>query len=90
MILPHPELATEATLQPVRRFGVDAAILFADILLVPFALGQRLSFEAGEGPILEPLAQEKQLGLLNWRIDLLEPVFETIEATKKGWMTKQP
>ena len=48
-----PELATEVTLQPIRRFGFDAAILFADILLVPQALGLELSFVEGEGPRLE-------------------------------------
>src|ERR1700758_4882016 len=47
-----PELAIEATLQPIRRFGFDAAILFSDILVVPDALGQSVSFETGEGPRL--------------------------------------
>src|ERR1700750_3035360 len=50
-----PEWATEITLQPIRRFDLDAAILFADILLVPHALGQKLEFREGEGPVLEPL-----------------------------------
>ena len=50
-----PELAAEATLQPIRRFSMDAAILFSDILLVPQALGQKLWFEAGEGPALSPI-----------------------------------
>src|ERR687884_156806 len=50
-----PELAAEATLQPVRRFGMDAAIVFADILLVPMALGQKLGF-GKDGPELEPIA----------------------------------
>src|SRR5260370_32237100 len=52
----RPELAAEATLQPVRRFGFDAAILFSDILVIPHALGQRVAFDTGEGPRLEPLA----------------------------------
>src|SRR5437763_2193557 len=51
----NPELAAEATLQPVRRFGMDAAIVFADILLVPMALGQKLGFSE-DGPRLEPIA----------------------------------
>lgn len=51
-----PGLAADATLQPVRRFGMDAAILFADILLVPRALGQRVAFDEG-GPVLEPIAE---------------------------------
>src|SRR4030081_1808477 len=50
----NPELAAEVTLQPVKRFGFDAAILFSDILVVPHALGQKLTFEAGEGPRLSP------------------------------------
>jgi uroporphyrinogen decarboxylase len=50
-----PELAAEVTLQPVRRFGMDAAILFSDILVVPHALGQDLSFREGEGPVLQPV-----------------------------------
>ena len=48
-----PELAAEVTLQPIRRFGFDAAILFSDILVIPHALGQRVRFEVGEGPVLE-------------------------------------
>ena len=51
-----PELAEEVTLQPIRRYGFDASIVFADILLVPHALGQKLWFETGEGPRLEPIS----------------------------------
>src|SRR3954470_23169709 len=49
-----PELAAEVTLQPIRRFGFDAAIIFSDILVIPYALGQELSFVEGEGPKLAP------------------------------------
>src|SRR3989344_2376865 len=52
----RPELTVEATLQPIRRFGMDAAILFSDILVVPDALGQKVEFHEGEGPALDPLS----------------------------------
>lgn len=79
-----PKLATEATLQPIRRFGFDAAILFSDILVVPDALGQRVSFVEGEGPKLEPIATEADFNALLEHIDLekLSPVFETIDRVK--------
>jgi uroporphyrinogen decarboxylase len=60
-----PDLATEVTLQPVRRFGMDAAILFADILLIPHALGQEVRFVEGEGPRLEPLRDGTALAQLS-------------------------
>ena len=60
-----PELAGEVTLQPVRRFGFDAAILFSDILIVPHALGRKVEFLAGEGPKLEPLTSEKEIAALS-------------------------
>ena len=50
-----PTVAAELTLQPVRRYHMDAAILFSDILMLPHALGQKLTFREGEGPILEPI-----------------------------------
>ena len=76
-----PELAEEVTLQPIRRFGFDAAIVFADILLVPQALGQKLWFVEGEGPRLEPVADMAGLGRLKPgdEIDaVLEPVYATV------------
>src|SRR5215510_8871966 len=56
-----PELAVEVTLQPIRRFDLDAAILFSDILVVPFALGQVVRFEDGKGPVLGPFAGNDRL-----------------------------
>jgi uroporphyrinogen decarboxylase len=60
----NPELACEVTMQPIRRFGMDAAILFSDILVVPQALGRKLTFEEGEGPKLDPLIQGSSLPML--------------------------
>jgi uroporphyrinogen decarboxylase len=60
-----PELAAEATLQPVRRFGMDAAILFSDILVVPHGLGQEVQFREGEGPALEPIRSAAELRRLS-------------------------
>ena len=72
-----PALATEVTLQPIRRFGFDAAILFSDILVIPHALGQRVWFAEGEGPRLDPL--ENTLSLKPARVlDALQPVLETV------------
>ena len=56
-----PELAIEATLQPIRRFGFDAAILFSDIMIVPHALGQKVWFEEGRGPCLEPVRSKQDM-----------------------------
>ncbi len=80
----NPELAAEVTLQPVRRFGFDAAILFSDILVVPHALGQRVTFEDGEGPRLDALADPAALQRLKREIDheALAPVYETIARVK--------
>jgi uroporphyrinogen decarboxylase len=81
-----PKLATEATLQPIRRFGFDAAILFSDILVVPDAFGQKVSFEQGEGPRLPPISDAAGFAALKQEIDLekLSPVFEAIELIKKA------
>lgn len=80
-----PALAAEVTLQPLRRFELDAAILFSDILVIPDALGQTVRFEQGEGPLLEPIAPEglgklKPDGILNH----LASVLETIQRVKAG------
>jgi uroporphyrinogen decarboxylase len=77
-----PDLATEVTLQPVRRFDLDAAILFADILLVPHALGQKVWFAEGEGPRLEPLRDLSELRKLAYRPEVLAPVMETIKGVQ--------
>lgn len=80
----NPKLAAEITLQPIRRFGFDAAILFSDILVVAYALGQRVSFEVGEGPRLDALTEPAGLARLYEELDqgTLAPVYETIELVK--------
>jgi uroporphyrinogen decarboxylase len=80
----NPELAAEVTLQPIRRFGFDAAILFSDILVVPHALGQPVTFAAGEGPVLEPVKDRTDFERLSSEIDhrVLAPVYETIRCVK--------
>src|SRR6202046_481743 len=80
----NPKLAAEVPLQPIRRFGFDAAILFSDILVVPHALGQRVTFEAGEGPQLDALKEPSALKRLRAQIDheKLAPVYETIGRVK--------
>ncbi|WP_375204711.1 uroporphyrinogen decarboxylase [Hyphococcus sp.] len=82
----NPELASEVTLQPVRRFDLDAAILFADILLIPHALGQKLSFVENEGPRLEPPVSMKDLDGFRERdvVESLSAVFETVSKTRAG------
>ncbi len=79
-----PRLAVEATLQPIRRFGFDAAILFSDILVIPDALGQRVSFESGEGPRLDPVGDADGLARLRDEPDWsrLQPVFDTLDRLK--------
>ena len=76
-----PSLAVEATLQPIRRFGFDAAILFSDILVIPDALGEAIDFETGEGPRLAPIEDAAGLKRLRDQPDWtrLAPVFETLD-----------
>jgi uroporphyrinogen decarboxylase len=76
----RPDLAIEATLQPIRRFGLDAAILFSDILTIPWALGQKVEFLEGEGPKLEPIGSETDLNRLSPEglVERLAPVYRTV------------
>lgn len=73
-----PEAAADVTMQPIRRFGFDGAILFSDILMVPWALGQDLSFGAGEGPRLVPPLVDHALAALERVPGRLDPVYETV------------
>ena len=73
-----PAAAAEVTIQPIRRFGFDGAILFSDILMVPWALGQDLSFGAGEGPRLAPALIDRAFATLQAAPERLLPVYETV------------
>lgn len=79
-----PELATEVTLQPIKRFGFDASILFSDILVIPDALGRSVRFVEGEGPRLDPISPEEIDSLVEQfksseeAIEFLKPVFDAI------------
>ena len=76
------DAAAEITLQPIRRFGFDGAILFSDILIVPYALGQDLAFEAGEGPRLSPPLIDAALAGLTRVPERLAPIYRTVEKVK--------
>jgi uroporphyrinogen decarboxylase len=75
-----PDLAVEASLQPIRRFALDGAILFSDILVLPHALGRKVVFVEGKGPLLEPLRTHQELDRLTLAAvrENLAPVFETL------------
>ena len=77
-----PEAAAEITLQPLRRFPFDGAILFSDILVVPHAMGMDLSFVAGEGPRLAPPLSEARIRDLKPAIERLDPIYETVRRVK--------
>lgn len=80
----NPGLATEVTLQPIRRYGFDAAILFSDILMVPYGLERGLAFKEGEGPVLDPIRDEAALP--TWNPSQfharLAPVYETVSLLR--------
>src|ERR1700754_5312335 len=80
----NPEFATEVTLQPIRRYGFDAAIIFSDILVIPYALGRSVRFEAGEGPRLDPLDTPDKIASLASQADFskLEPVYEELRRVR--------
>jgi uroporphyrinogen decarboxylase len=79
-----PDLAAEVTLQPVRRFGMDGAILFSDILVIPHALGQKVDFIEEKGPILFPLRCSDDLKKLSRERfqEMLTPIYETLRLTR--------
>src|SRR6476619_5159225 len=77
------DAAAEITLQPLKRFPeLDAAILFSDILIIPFAIGQNLSFIAGEGPRLSPRLTDAALDALQFYPGRLTPIYETVAKVK--------
>ena len=81
----NPDFAAEVTLQPIRRFNFDAAIIFSDILVIPYALGRSVRFEVGEGPRLDPLDTPDKVGTLAAKADFtqLEPVFEALRRVRR-------
>ena len=81
----RPDLAVEATLQPIRRYGFDAAILFSDIMVVPHALGQKVWFEEGRGPRLEPVSDLAGLERLSFAgfDEALSPCYETLRRLSR-------
>ncbi len=78
------DAAAEITLQPIRRFGFDGAILFSDILIVPYAMGQNLEFLVGEGPRLSPRLVDTTLDALSAVPERLAPIYETVAKVRAG------
>jgi uroporphyrinogen decarboxylase len=87
-----PELAAEVTLQPIRRYGFDAAILFSDILMVPWAMGQVLRFAEGEGPLLEPVRDAAAIGSLRAAgvAERAAPIMETVRRVRAALDAEAP
>jgi len=85
-----PAVAAELTLQPVRRYRMDGAILFSDILMLPYALGQALTFREGQGPILEPIENRAGIGRLkpSQIMSHLEPVFDAVRRVAEALDTR--
>ncbi len=78
----NPEKAAEVTLQPIRRFDMDAAILFSDILVIPMALGQEVGFVKGEGPKLPPITTVKEIDALSYNPESLFQIYNTLRILK--------
>ncbi len=80
----NADFAAEVTLQPIRRFGFDAAVIFSDILVIPYALGRSVRFEAGEGPRLDPLDTPEKIATLATEADFstLEPVYAALRRVR--------
>jgi uroporphyrinogen decarboxylase len=76
------EAAAEITIQPIRRYGMDGAILFSDILIVPYAMGQDLEFLVGEGPHLSPRLVDTALSSLSAVPERLSPIYETVKLVR--------
>jgi uroporphyrinogen decarboxylase len=87
-----PDLAAEVTLQPIRRYGFDAAILFSDILMLPWALGQDLHFAEGEGPVLPPIRDAAGVAALRPErvADAVAPIWQTVRQVSAGLASEHP
>ncbi len=81
----NPNLVEKITLQPIQRFKIDAAIIFSDILMIPYALGQKVTFQKDQGPILSNFNEKKFFGTSEEEfINKLNPVYEAIKKTRKS------
>lgn len=88
----NPPLAAEVTLQPLRRFGMDGAILFSDILMLPWAMGQGLRYAEGEGPLLEPIRDAEAFSRLDPSVlrANIAPIIETVARVREGLAQEAP